>query len=308
MKKTVTKYMFFFTLGGMLILFLTFLIADYIIILVSPDYFLRIAVLLTTACISALIITIGISAFDPILAEVVFASRRMQRFESLSNPLLMKLSIEAPGTYHHALNVSNLSQNAAKAVGANTLLVRTSAYYHDIGKLYNPTKFIENQSMVEIPSDPDDESIRKQANEIIAHIEKGLEIARQNRLPEEVIDLIAEHHGTTRALYFYEKARENKLKIKRTDFRYPGPKPLSRESAILMLADSIEATVRAISNLSNENIHDIISDIIKDKQSDNQLKNSHLNENDLKQIAASFETTLLSIYHQRIEYKKHDQN
>lgn len=305
MKKTITKYMYFFTLGGTLIIFLTAVISDYIITLTSPSLSLRFLILLITALIAAAIITIGVSAFDPVLAEAVFVSRRMQRFESLSNPLLLKLSTHAPGTYHHSLNVSTLAQKAAREIGADTLLVRTAAYYHDIGKLSNPTKFIENQSTIEIPTDYDDDSIRNQAKEIISHVEKGIEIARENHLPDELVDLIAEHHGTTRAVYFYEKAKENRLKIKRTDFRYAGPKPLSKEAAILMLADSVEATVRAIPNLTAEAIRQIINEAIAERQADNQLKNSHLTPLDLTKIAASFESTLLSIYHQRIEYKRH---
>ncbi len=228
------------------------------------------------------------------------ALRQMYRFESLSHPLLLRLSYEAPGTYHHSINVSILSQKAAKAIGADALLVRLGAYYHDIGKLEIPTQYIENQSGAEIPHTEDAESIRKDANKIISHVKQGIEIAEENHLPAEVINLISEHHGTTRVLYFYELAKEKGLNIKKTDFKYSGPTPQSKEAVILMLADSCEAAARAVSNLSKEGIAELVSNAIEDKISEHQIENSGISQNDLTKVKDSLIETLSSIYHQRM--------
>ncbi|MCL5019199.1 MAG: HDIG domain-containing protein, partial [Patescibacteria group bacterium] len=250
------------------------------------------------------IITVGIAIFNPILSEAMTILRRMLRIDNLSNPLLSKLSSEAPGTYHHSLNVSALAQKAAKAIGADSLLVRTAAYYHDIGKLENPTLYVENQSGMEIPTAEDGESIKKNAKEIISHVENGVKIAQIYKLPEEIIDLITEHHGTTKALYFYGKAKEKGLKMKRTDFKYPGPIPQSKESAILMLSDCVEATTRSMANLTSEQINEIVDRTIEERLNENQLKNSNLSEKDLDIIGKNLKENLRSIYHQRIEYIK----
>lgn len=230
----------------------------------------------------------------------------MLRIESLSNPLLMKLSTDAPGTYHHSLNVSNLAQKAAKAINADSLLVRTAAYYHDLGKLDSPELYVENQSEIEIPTKEDAESIRSHANAIISHVKQGVVMAENYKLPVEVIDLIKEHHGTTRALYFYGIAKEKGLKIKKTDFRYAGPTPQSKESAILMLADCVEAATRATPSLTPQKIKSIVETTIEDRLEDNQFKNANLSELELAKVKTSLEETLRTIYHQRIAYKRHE--
>lgn len=274
--------------------------------LIDPDYRWIIFIYLIAAIFSGIIITVGISIFSPVWKEAMLTLRRMLRTESLSNPLLMKLSIEAPGTYHHSLNVSNLAQKAAKCVKADSLLVRTAAYYHDLGKIENPTLYVENQSEIEIPTADDAESIRKHASAIISHVEKGVVMANEAGLPADVIDLIKEHHGTTRALYFYGIAKEKGLKIKKTDFRYAGPTPQSKESAILMLSDCVEAATRSTKELTTQKIKELVENTIQDRLSDNQFKNSNLTEVDLANIKTSLEETLQTIYHQRIEYKRHE--
>lgn len=252
--------------------------------------------------ILAFIITAGIAIFNPTVDNAMFSLRRLLRFESLSNPLLLKLSIQSPGTYHHSLNVSNLAQRASKSIGANSLLIRTAAYYHDIGKLSHPMLYIENQADNEIPITESVQQIKSSAQKIISHVENGIKIAKENNLPEEIIDLIAEHHGTTRVLYFYKKAIEKGIKIKKTDFCYPGPKPQSKESAILMISDCVEAAARAEKNLSKDIIIKIIDNIIAERLQENQFKNSDLSENDIVKIKNSTVDTLMSIYHQRIKY------
>lgn len=302
MKKVLTKYIYVITLVISFTTLIFFLLAYLSILLLSVNYIWQVAIFSLSSVLSAVVATIGLSVFSPPMSEVIFNSRRMSRFESLSSPILLKLSTEAPGTYHHSINVSNLAHKAAKDVGADSILVRTASYYHDIGKLTSPTFFIENQAQKEIPTDDSAASIRQSARKIIAHVADGVKTAQKHHLPPEIIDLIAQHHGTSRAVYFYEKAKERGLKIQKTDFRYTGPHPLSREAAILMLADSVEATARTLPRLSLENIRTIAENTIHEKLADGQLKNARLLEMDLAKIKQSFEATLLAIYHQRIDY------
>lgn len=306
MRKTVTKFMFSLALGSTFLTFLFFLISDYFIVLTTPSLALRLSIFLAGAAVNALIITFGVSVFDPVLLDAILVARRMHRLESLSSPLLLRLSTEAPGTYHHSLNVSDLARKAAKAIGADSLLVRTAAYYHDIGKLKNPSLFIENQSESRIRANLslENELWSKNARTIISHVEEGLVIARKNNLPEEIVDLIAQHHGTTTAGYFYEKAKDLGAKVKKNDFRYPGPNPLSKEAAILMLADSAEACTRALPQHDDEDIRKSVRMIVNEKVSDGQLKKSHLTSSEIDQICSTLEESLVSIYHHRIEYKK----
>lgn len=303
MKKDSTKYAFLFALTLSIFVFLVMFITGLIIDLLNPAYAWRVFIYFVASIFSGALITGGVSIFSPVWKEAMVTLRRMLRTESLSNPLLLRLSIDAPGTYHHSLNVSNLAQKAAKCVSADSLLVRTAAYYHDLGKLDNPTLYVENQSEIEVPTAEDAESIRNHANAIISHVENGVKMAEEAKLPPEIIDLIKEHHGTTRALYFYGIAKEKGLKIKKTDFRYAGPTPQSKEAAILMLSDCVEAATRATRGLTAEKIKSIVESTIKDRLEENQFKNSKLSEVDLTKIKSSLEETLQNIYHQRIEYK-----
>lgn len=283
-----------------LIVFLLVILADTTATVFSFDFSARLLAFLIVSLLCGIIIQNGFSFFIPSFKDSVIALRQMYRFESLSHPLLLRLSYEAPGTYHHSINTAILAQKAAKSVNADPLLVRVGAYYHDIGKLENPTQYIENQSGAEIPRNEDIESIKKNANKIILHVSRGVAIAETNHLPKEVIDLIAQHHGTTHMLYYYEKAKETGLKFKKTDFRYDGPAPQSKEAAILMLSDSCEAAARAVINLTPEIIKDIVKNAVNDKIADKQLKNSGLANSDIIKITQSLEETLASIYHQRI--------
>jgi len=287
-----------------LLAFVVFLITDYLITLLEPSISGKILIFLCSAAIIGVILTIGISVFNPVLSDAMMTLRKMLRIENLSNPLIMRLSSEAPGTYHHSLNVSTLAQKAAKAISADSLLVRTAAYYHDIGKLENPTLYVENQSGVQIPTADDAESIKKNANSIISHVENGIHIARLYNLPENVIDIISEHHGTTKALYFYGQAKERGLRIKRTDFKYPGPVPQTKESAILMLSDCVEAATRSVVNLTSDQIDNIVDSSIDERLNEKQFKSCNLSSKELAIIGSSLKENLRSIYHQRIEYKK----
>ena len=305
MVKNTNKHIIWVFVVSGVCAFLFFIIVNYLVNLLHPSHVAFLMILIVSSVLLAALITFAVSILTPIFSETMTTLRRMLRIESLSHPLIMKLSSEAPGTYHHSLNVSTLAQKVAKEIGADSLLVRTAAYYHDIGKLSNPLFYIENQSGVEIEKREDAQSIRKNAKIIIAHVKEGLKIAKEYKLPDEVINLIREHHGTTRALYFYRIAKERGLKIKKTDFRYDGPVPQSKESAILMLADCTEATLRAYDNLTPEIIHDVVKNAILERLSDNQFKNSGLSESEFARIRVILGKILLSIYHQRIEYK-HD--
>ncbi len=299
MKKNLFKISILPICIGLTIFLLVFL-AETVSSVFYLNIYARLTVILIVSFLLGILINSGFFLFIPIFKDSVMALRQMYRFESLSHPLLMRLSYEAPGTYHHSINVSILSQKAAKSIGCDALLVRLGAYYHDIGKLESPAQYIENQSGAEIPHSEDAESIRKDASKIISHVKKGVEIAIENHLPEEVINLISEHHGTTRVLYFYERAKEKGLKIKKTDFKYFGPTPQSKEAVILMLSDSCEAAARAIPNLTQEGMAELVNNAMDDKASEGQFENSGISQNDLLKIKESLIETLGSIYHQRM--------
>lgn len=307
MKKVISKYLYLTAFAVAVICFVVFLVTDSIIVLLTPSLVPKIGIIAIASILLSTIITIGVSIMNPVLSDTMTTLRRMLRVESLSNPLLLRMSSEAPGTYHHSMNVSSLAQKAAKAIGADTLLVRSAAYYHDIGKLDNPHAYVENQSGIEVPTSEDAGSIRRDAKEIISHVARGVKIAEENKLPEEIVDLIRQHHGTTCALYFYAKAKEKGLKIKKTDLRYAGPAPQSKEAAILMLADVVEAAAKAEQVLTTEKIASIVGSTITERLADKQFRNSGMTELDLAKIKTSMEETLRSIYHQRIEYGRKEQ-
>lgn len=221
-----------------------------------------------------------------------------------SNPLLKQLSTEAPGTFQHSLQVANMAEEAIGLIGGNALLVRTGAMYHDIGKLRNTLYFIENQSG---NTNPHEElSYEESANIIIGHVIKGIEMARKQKLPEQVIDFIRTHHGTTLASYFYYKAKEESDGVLPDEkkFRYPGPIPFSKETGVLMLADSVEASSRSLKTYDAITIDDLVERIFKYKMDENQLINSDLTLRDLTLLKKIFKKKLMNMYHVRIEYPK----
>lgn len=224
----------------------------------------------------------------------------------LSNPnnlLLKRLLMEAPGTYHHSIMVANLAEVAAEEVGANPMLVRVGAYYHDIGKIKRPFFFGENQLGGVNPHDKISPELSTTI--IISHVKDGLELAKEYDVPTIVTDMIAQHHGTTLVKYFYYTLKnnsENPDLIKEDDFRYPGPKPQTKEAAIIMMADSVEAAVRSIQEPTLDKIEAMVNNIIKDKLNSNQLNECDLTFKDLEVIKACFLKVLKGIYHHRIEY------
>lgn len=216
-----------------------------------------------------------------------------------SNVLLKRLQVEAPGTYHHSMMVSTLAEAAAEQIRANSLLVRGGAYYHDIGKLKRPQYFIENQ--IEGENIHDTLSPPLSALVILSHVQEGINLAKEYGLPGVMIDFISEHHGTTCLSYFYNKAKESGDEVDKTQYCYPGPKPRSRETALLMLADSVEAAVRALglSVLSVAALGDTVRQVIEAKKREGQLDEVDLTMKDLKEIQEAFVATLMSMYHTR---------
>ena len=220
-----------------------------------------------------------------------------------NNPLLKRLLMEAPGTYHHSVMVANLAEVAAEEVGANPMLVRVGAYYHDVGKIKRPFFFGENQLGGTNPHDKISPTLSTTI--IISHVKDGLELAKEYDIPKVVSDMIVQHHGTTLVKYFYytlKNSSENPDEIREEDFRYPGPKPQSKEAAIIMMADSVEAAVRSIQEPTLEKIEDMVNNIVKDKMNSNQLNECDLTFRELEVIKACFLRVLKGIYHHRIEY------
>ncbi len=217
-----------------------------------------------------------------------------------TQPLLRRLLMEAPGTYHHSIMVGNLGERAAEEVGADSLLVRVAAYYHDIGKLRRPYFFVENQASGTNPHDA--LSPRTSARIIASHITDGLEIAHQYGLPQRVADLIPQHHGSRPISFFYQKAAEHDPHADLTQFSYPGPRPQSKEAAILMLADSTEAAARASKDHSAEALANLVNRIVMQRVEEGQFDQCNLTLRDLDAIKRSFQALLGGIYHPRIDY------
>lgn len=223
-----------------------------------------------------------------------------------NQPLLRRLLVETPGTYHHSIIVGNLSEAAAEEVGGNPLIARVGAYYHDVGKLKRPFFFKENQYNGENPHDKINPSLSTLI--ITNHTKDGNELAQKYKLPSAIRDIIIQHHGQTLVAYFYHKAlkSENGDTIKSESFRYDGPKPQTKEAAIVMLADSVEAAARAMPDPTKGKIEGLVRQIIKDKLNDGQLDECGLTLKDLNTIANAFVRVLLGIFHERIEYPKLD--
>lgn len=221
-----------------------------------------------------------------------------------NQPLLQQLLREAPGTYQHSLQVANLCEQAANAIGANAELVRVASLYHDIGKMQNPAFFVENQADGVNPHDVLNDPYRS-ADIIISHVTDGDRIARQYRLPARIRDFIMEHHGTTRVAYFYRQAinqADDEESVDVDQFTYPGPRPQSRETAVMMLADSCESTVRARKPANKGAISDIVQQIIDARMREGQLDDSGLTSNDIRTIRNIFVDMLQAVFHPRIDY------
>ncbi|HET6498613.1 MAG TPA: HDIG domain-containing protein [Coriobacteriia bacterium] len=225
---------------------------------------------------------------------------RLIELGSPAHPLMRRLMVEAPGTYGHSVITGNLAEAAAEAIGANPLLARVGAYYHDVGKISRPAFFVENQAGT---ANPHDETTPELSAIIItAHVREGLELARQYRLPQEVVDIVEQHHGDSLVSYFYNKATLEDDAVSEADFRYAFARPQSREAALVMLADSAEAAVRAMKRPSRPRIESTVRRVIDGKVTDGQLRDSELTLADLERINQVYARMLQGIYHPRVEY------
>ena len=218
----------------------------------------------------------------------------------LNRPILRRLMLEAPGTYHHSLVVGSLAEAGASAIGANPLLGRVGAYYHDIGKIEKAEYYVENQSSAR--SRHEKLSPTMSCLIIEAHVREGAEIARKERLPKAIVDAILEHHGTTLMSFFYHKAREADPNVEERDFRYPGPKPRSKETAVLMLADAVEAAARSLSEPTPSRIRGVVTRILDARVKDGQLDESPITFEDLAKTRESFIPILTALFHARVDY------
>jgi cyclic-di-AMP phosphodiesterase PgpH len=228
----------------------------------------------------------------------------LMEYTNTNNPLLRELSYKAPGTFQHSLQVANLAEAAIFEIGGNALLVRAGALYHDIGKIESPQFFIENQIKGNNPHDH--LTYEESAKIIIRHVYAGVEIATKHRIPRDVIDFIRTHHGNTRVDFFYQSFLKNypERSVNENVFRYPGPIPFSKETAVLMLADSVEAASRSLKEPSPQAINDLVERIINYKVDQQQLINSDISIKEIHRLKKIFKEMLMSIYHVRIDYQE----
>lgn len=261
------------------------------------DYWL----LLINGIISSIIVIGTLPIFEYLFRLATNIS--LLELADLNNPLLQRLIFEAPGTYHHSLIVGNLSEAACKVIGAKALLARIGAYYHDIGKLSQPEYFSENQLLNESKHQNLSAALSKLI--IINHVKEGVELAKKYKLNPSLVDFIQQHHGTSLVFYFYRRALENlelDQQIEEEGFRYPGPKPKTKETAIVLLADSVEAAARTLKEPTSVKIEELVHKINNNKFIDGQLDECDLTLKDLEKISAVFIRILTGIYHGRITY------
>ena len=267
---------------------------------INEDYSFYVVALLFGAIngFLATVLTIGILPY----LEDFFGKTTIIKLLELFNPnhpLLKQMILEAPGTYHHSIMLGNLAEGAAEAINANSVLVRVGAVYHDIGKLKRPYFYIENQG-AENPHD----KLAPSLSAIIlqAHVKEGVELGRKYKIPQKILDFIPMHHGTSLMKYFYHKAKESNPDVMEDDYRYEGPKPNTKETAILMLADSTEAAVKSIKDINAQKIEIMVRNVVKDKLYDGQLDESELTLKEIETIIKTFTKILQGMYHNRIEY------
>ena len=279
------------------------------------------ALLLSAPLLCGLLTTMLAGALLPPLESLFNLTTDISWLElaDLNHPLMKRLSIEAPGTYHHSLVLANLSEAAAEAIGANAGMCRVCSYFHDIGKLTKPEYFIENMNPDENPHD--DLTARMSALVLIAHVKDGVDLAIKHRLNSRIIDVIEQHHGNSLVYFFYRRALDQKKEIIRLveqdkareddvpevtedGFRYPGPKPQFKESAIISLADAVEGASRTLNKPTPARVEQMVEEIIRNRVLDHQLDECDLTLGQLAEIKASFVKTLLSMLHGRVKYPK----
>jgi putative nucleotidyltransferase with HDIG domain len=249
---------------------------------------------------AAAVLAVGVFV---VLAAFFGVTTRLQLMELVQaeHPLLRRLQEEAPGTYHHSMLVGALAERAANQIGADALLVRVGAYYHDIGKLAMPEHYVENMLDGQ-PSPHDSMDPVESARVIRAHVTNGVELAKRNRIPEVVREFIPQHHGTRLVTFFYRKAAEGGAKVDARDYQYAGPRPQTREAAIVMLADSSEAVARARQEDSTTNIDQLVDAVFAERLAEGQLDECDITMREVQAVAASFKATLRAVYHPRVQY------
>ncbi len=294
----------------------SFYVSIVVALLVTIDYSLKTA-FIPSAYIRAILIGVVNPIFSSILligtlpyfesASRLVSNIGLIELANLNHPLLKRLSMEAPGTYYHSILISNLAESAASRIGANSLLARVASYYHDIGKLKRPNFFVENQLAGENPHDNITPKLSYMT--IVSHVRDGVELAKMYRLPKVIEDIIREHHGTRVIKFFYHKAissakPEDKIGISEDDFRYEGPKPRSKESGIIMLADAVEAASKSLKDPTPKRIRTLIEDITNTILNERQLTDSGLTLKDLEDIVEEFTRVFTAMMHARVEYPK----
>ncbi|MFH1458117.1 MAG: HDIG domain-containing metalloprotein [Candidatus Omnitrophota bacterium] len=263
--------------------------------------------LILNGIISSGVVLLLLPVFEYLFQTVTNIS--LLELADFQHPLLQRMVMEAPGTYHHSLVVGNLSDTACEVVGANSLLARIGAYYHDIGKLQKPNYFSENMDIESSKHDALAPSMSKLI--IMNHVKEGMELARKYKLKPPLIDFIQRHHGNSLVFYFYQRALEKleeDQEVKEEGFRYPGPKPNTKETAIVLLADSVEAATRALKEPTPKKIEEVVHKIINNKFIDGQLDECDLTLKDLERISAVFIRILSGIYHSRVTYPEENKS
>lgn len=291
------------TSTGIAIVNATF-IGFYLLLTQSTYGMTELAYYLVASIVSALLsgaLTLGLLPFIE-SAFGILSSFRLIELSSPNHPLLKKILVETPGTYHHSVMVANLADAACEAIGADGLLARVGCYYHDIGKTKRPGFFVENQIGAINPHD----SLPSETSRdiIIAHAEDGAKMLEAHKMPKEIIDIARQHHGTSLLKFFYYKEKEKNPAVIESNYRYPGPKPQTKEIAIISVADSVEAAVRSMKEPNAEKIQKLVHAIAQDKLLDGQFDECDLSVRELKKIEAVFCETLNGIFHSRIEYPK----
>ena len=279
-------------------------VAFYLLIGLAQYTWSEIGFYFTAAVVSGLLsgaLAIGLLPFFE-SAFGILSAMRLIELSNPNHPLLKKILMETPGTYHHSLMVANLADASCEAIGANGLLARVGCYYHDIGKTKQPQFFIENQVNIENPHDrlPPEKS----RDIILAHGVQGARMLMKYKMPKEIVDVAAQHHGTSLLKFFYYKAKETDPDTKEESYRYVGPKPQTKEIAIICIADSLEAAVRSMKEPTSEKIKKLVDSIVEDKLKDGQFEECDISLKELKKVKAVMCETLNGIFHSRIEYPK----
>jgi cyclic-di-AMP phosphodiesterase PgpH len=289
--------------AGIYVALVNILILGFLILLSGTSYsnseYVYYLVFALVSGISSSILTIGFLPFFE-AGFGILSSMRLVELSSPTQPLLKKLLTDAPGTYHHSVMVANLAESACESIGANGLLARVGCYYHDVGKSKRPHFFIENQLNMENPHDR--VSPETSRDVIISHASDGADMLRKHKLPKEIVDIAEQHHGTTLLKFFYYKAQEQGKDVKEEDYRYPGPKPQTREAAIISIADSVEAAVRSKKSPTQGEIQQLVHSIVQDRLQDGQFNECDISLKQLETVKKSLCETLNGIFHPRIEY------